>query len=120
MGGGGDVGAGVFTGDDVCEGAGAEAVLNSVNLLDRGDERTARTLVKPAHRAGDKLGKVGHVEEDTGAPVLRNALSYLEYKVKSISTPGDHAVVIGQVVNAGIHKKGDVMSCEDMRWHYAG
>jgi flavin reductase (DIM6/NTAB) family NADH-FMN oxidoreductase RutF len=94
--------------------------LNSVNLLDRGDERTARTLVKPAHRAGDKLGTVGHTEEDTGAPILRNALSYLECKVKSISTPGDHAVVIGQVVNAGIHKKGDVMSCEDMRWHYAG
>jgi flavin reductase (DIM6/NTAB) family NADH-FMN oxidoreductase RutF len=92
----------------------------SLNLLDKKEKRIMRALEKPASKAGDKLGKVGHVEEDTGAPILRHAFAYLECKVKKIYEPGDHALIIGEVVNAAVRGKGDSITCADLKWHYGG
>jgi flavin reductase (DIM6/NTAB) family NADH-FMN oxidoreductase RutF len=92
----------------------------SVNLIDKSEQRLARQLVKPSACVGDKLGKVAHVAEDTGAPVLRQAFAYVECKVREIHEPGDHAIVIGEVVNAGKHGAGKSLMCSDLRWHYAG
>ncbi len=92
----------------------------SVNLLDKGERRLARELVKPAHRGGDKLGRVGHIEEHTGAPILRKAFGYVECRVCQIFEPGDHALVIGEVVNAGWHGTGEPLMCADLHWRYGG
>lgn len=92
----------------------------SLNLLDKKERKIVRLLEKPFAVAGDKLGKVGHVEEDTGAPILRRAFAYLECKVRKIYEPGDHALVIGEVVHAGIRGRGDSLMCADMKWHYGG
>lgn len=92
----------------------------SVNLLDKSERRILRTLEQPAIARGDKLGKVGHVEEDTGAPILRHAFAYLECKVRKIHHHGDHALVIGEVVHAGVRGKGESLMCADMKWHYGG
>ncbi len=92
----------------------------SLNLLDKKEHRVIRTLERPSRSAGDKLGKVGHVEEDTGAPILRHAFAYMECKVVKIYEPGDHALVVGKVVHAGLRGEGDPLMCTDMRWHYAG
>src|SRR5687768_785641 len=41
----------------------------SLNLIDKSERRLAREMVKPSARVGDKFGRVGHVEEITGAPI---------------------------------------------------
>jgi flavin reductase (DIM6/NTAB) family NADH-FMN oxidoreductase RutF len=92
----------------------------SINLIDKREHRLVKEMVKPADRVGDKLGKVAHVEEDTGAPILRDAFSYIECKVRKIYEPGDHAIVVGEVVNAGRHGSGESLTCSDLHWHYAG
>ena len=92
----------------------------SVNLLDKKERRIIRTLEQPSRSAGDKLGKVGHVEEDTGAPILRHAFGYLECKVRAIYEPGDHALVVGEVVHAGLRDRGETLMCADFKWHYGG
>ena len=92
----------------------------SLNLLDKKERHVMRTLERPSRVAGDKLGKVGHVEEDTGAPVLRHAFAYIECKVVAIQEPGDHALVIGEVVHAGVRGKGESLMCADLKWHYGG
>jgi flavin reductase (DIM6/NTAB) family NADH-FMN oxidoreductase RutF len=92
----------------------------SVNLVDRKDRDILRKLVKPAESVGDKLGKVGHVEEDTGAPILRRAFAFVECRVREIREPGDHALIIGEVVHAALRGCGDVPTCEDLGWHYGG
>jgi flavin reductase (DIM6/NTAB) family NADH-FMN oxidoreductase RutF len=92
----------------------------SVNLIDKSQKSLARLLVKPSDQVGDKLGKVAHVEEDTGAPILRKALAYAECKVKKIYEPGDHALVIGEIVHSGIHGKGEPLLATDLKWHYGG
>jgi flavin reductase (DIM6/NTAB) family NADH-FMN oxidoreductase RutF len=92
----------------------------SLNLLDKSQKRIIRTLEKPSRAVGDKLGKVGHVEEDTGAPILRHAFAYAECKVRQIYEPGDHALVIGEVVHAGVRGRGQSITCADLKWHYGG
>jgi flavin reductase (DIM6/NTAB) family NADH-FMN oxidoreductase RutF len=92
----------------------------SVNLIDKSDQDLARQLVKPSDQVGDKLGTVAHVEEDTGAPILRKAFAYLECNVREIHEPGDHALVIGEIVQAGRHRAGKSLMCSDLHWHYAG
>ncbi len=92
----------------------------SLNLLDKKDRRIVRTLERPSRSAGDKLGKVGHVEEDTGAPILRHAFAYTECRVRAIYEPGDHALVVGEVVHAGLRCRGDPLMCADLKWHYGG
>jgi flavin reductase (DIM6/NTAB) family NADH-FMN oxidoreductase RutF len=92
----------------------------SLNLLDKKERRIIRTLERPARSAGDKLGKVGHEEEETGAPILRNAFAYAECKVREIYEPGDHALIVGQVVHAGVRGKGAPLMCADLKWHYGG
>ncbi|MCI0743875.1 MAG: flavin reductase [Verrucomicrobia subdivision 3 bacterium] len=68
----------------------------------------------------DKLGKVGHVEENTGAPILRRAFAYVECKVRQICEPGDHALVVGEVTHAGVRGQGKPIMCADLKWHYGG
>ena len=92
----------------------------SLNLLDKKEKRIIRTLERPFCSAGDKLGKVSHVEEDTGAPILRRAFAYLECKVRSIYQPGDHALIVGEVVHGGLRGRGHPMMCADLKWHYGG
>ena len=92
----------------------------SLNLLDKKERRIIRTLERPARSAGDKLSKVGHVEEETGAPILRNAFAYAECKVRAIYEPGDHAIVVGEVVHAGIRGRGHSLMCADLKWYYGG
>jgi flavin reductase (DIM6/NTAB) family NADH-FMN oxidoreductase RutF len=41
-------------------------------------------------------------------------------KVKAIHEPGDHALVIGRIVHAGMPGEGESLTCSDLRWHYAG
>lgn len=92
----------------------------SLNLLDKKEQRIIRTLERPTRSAGDKLGKVGHVEEDTGAPILRHAFAYAECKVRAIYEPGDHALIVGEVVHAGLRAEGEPLMCADLKWHYGG
>jgi flavin reductase (DIM6/NTAB) family NADH-FMN oxidoreductase RutF len=92
----------------------------TLNLLDKKDRRIVRALERPSRSAGDKLGKVGHVEENTGAPILRHAFAYAECKVRAIYEPGDHALIVGEAVNAGMRGKGAPLMCADLKWHYGG
>jgi flavin reductase (DIM6/NTAB) family NADH-FMN oxidoreductase RutF len=97
-----------------------EGKVFSVNLIDKSEEELARHFVKPSERIGEKLEKTDHLEERTGAPILPQAFAYLECNVREMHEPGDHAIVIGEVVNAGQPGKGRVLMCSDLHWHYAG
>jgi flavin reductase (DIM6/NTAB) family NADH-FMN oxidoreductase RutF len=92
----------------------------SVNLIDKSNRRLAREFVKPADRVGNKLAKVTHLDGSTGAPILGKAFAFIECKVREIREPGDHAIVIGEVVDAGRQGTGDPLMCSDLRWHYGG
>ena len=93
----------------------------TVNLLDDSQKEYVGLFVKPMKRVGNKFEHVAFHEGETGAPILDDALAYVECTVQQVIPTGDHVVVIGQVVAAGTHLEGrTVLSLHEMGWHYGG
>ena len=93
----------------------------SVNFLRKDQKAVAEHFVKPATVAGEKLKDVRYRRGSTGAPVLEDALGFIECEVREIANEsGDHAVVIGEVIEAGVHKDEPALTLLDTGWHYGG
>ena len=93
----------------------------TVNLLGKDQKSIAEHFVKPATVVGEKLKAVPHRLGKTGAPVLEEAIAYVECEVREIANDhGDHAVVIGEVVEAGVRKDEPALTLMDTGWHYGG
>jgi len=93
----------------------------SVNLLGKDQKALAEHFVKPASVVGEKLKAVPHRPGKTGAPVLDEAIAYFECELREVANEGgDHAVVIGEVVEAGVHKDEPALTLTDTGWHYGG
>jgi len=93
----------------------------TVNFLGKEQQAVAEHFVKPARVVGDKLGPVGYTTGKTGAPLLEESLGFVECEVREIANErGDHAVVIGEVIDAGVRRDGPVLTLMDTGWHYGG
>ena len=61
---------------------------------------------------------------ETGCPILEGAAAFVECRVAQlIDIGGDHDLLVGEVVNAGILKPGEVatsLTLPDLGWSYAG
>ena len=94
----------------------------SVNILGKAHKPLAEHFVKPATVVGEKLTTVAHQLGKTGTPILNDAIAYVECEVREIANSlGDHAVVIGEVVEAGVRNKEEAaLTLLDTGWHYGG
>jgi len=93
----------------------------SINLLGKQHKSIAEHFVKPATVVGEKLKTVPHRLGKTGAPVLEEAIAYVECELREIANEhGDHAIVIGEVVEAGVLKDEPALTLMDTGWHYGG
>jgi len=92
----------------------------SVNVLGKEQKSVAEHFVKPASVAGEKLQGIAYKPGKTGAPILDDAIAYFECEVREIAAGGDHAVVIGEVVEAGVRKDVDALTLKDTGWQYGG
>ena len=79
-----------------------------------------KLLVKPASQVGDKLAGYPTQPGETGAPLLDCAVAWLECKVSETVTPGDHTLVIGEVVAAGRSGQEQPLVLADTPWRYGG
>jgi flavin reductase (DIM6/NTAB) family NADH-FMN oxidoreductase RutF len=92
----------------------------SVNLLGKGQKSIAEHFVKPAGEQ-DKLAGVATRPGATGSPVLEEAIGYFECRVREIANEhGDHAIVIGEVVEAKLSRDEPTLTLLDTGWHYGG
>ena len=93
----------------------------TVNLLGKNQKSLAEHFVRPASIVGEKLQTVRHRFGVTGAPILQDAIAYVECEVREIANQGgDHAVVIGEVIEAGVHRDEPALTLMDTGWHYGG
>ena len=93
----------------------------SINFLGKEQKQLAEHFVKPATIIGEKLKDVPYRTGRTGTPILEDAIAYLECEVRAIANAhGDHAVVIGEVVEAGVKKDEPALNLMDTGWHYGG
>ncbi|MGH9067521.1 MAG: flavin reductase family protein [Acidimicrobiales bacterium] len=99
----------------------------SLNILAREDRALVRRFVKPAVVARDGGGDLtlnGFPvrEVATGAPVLEQALAYLDCRVHEALRLGSHTLFVGEVADAGFNRAEDtpVLRMEDTRMSYGG
>lgn len=73
-----------------------------VNFLADDGEEVCRVFASP----GDRFAHVGWHPGVTGAPVLDAALAYADCEIHGIHDGGDHAIVVGRVVDLGHRDSG--------------
>lgn len=93
----------------------------SVNLLGKQQKSVAEHFVKPAAVLGEKLKTVRYRLGKTGAPILDDAIAYIECELREVANEhGDHALVIGEVIEAGVNQDEPALTLMDTGWHYGG
>jgi flavin reductase (DIM6/NTAB) family NADH-FMN oxidoreductase RutF len=95
-----------------------------LNLVDREDRAIVRKFTKPVEVDLDALTLNGFAFHDgrSGAPVLDQAVAYLDCEVRQSVAVGSHTFFIGEIVDAGFQKDEEtpVLRMEDTRMNYGG
>jgi flavin reductase (DIM6/NTAB) family NADH-FMN oxidoreductase RutF len=97
----------------------------AVNLFLREDQDAIKPFTKSRFKNPDKMNDATFtLGPKTGCPILKESAAYLECEVVNIfNTGGDHNLVLGEVINAGITKPGEVrdtLTLTDLGWSYSG
>ena len=103
----------------------AAAGVFSLCLIDREDRAIVRKFTKPVtvDLAAHTLNEFPYFDgAATGAPVLLQAVAYVECEVRQSVEIGNHTLFLGEVVNAAFLKDEEtpVLRMEDTRMNYGG
>ena len=91
-----------------------------LNFLGSDQKGIAQHFLKPAPPGGSKLEGIRYRLGKVGAPILEEAAAYAECEVREIHPDGDHAVIVAEVVEAGIHREVDSLILKETGWTYGG
>ncbi len=75
----------------------------AVNVLGEDGEAMCRVF---ATKGADRFSAVTHHRAVTGAPVLADALAYIDCETEAEHDAGDHVIVVGRVVELGYATEG--------------
>ncbi len=97
----------------------------AVNIFNKEDQDALTIYSKPRAKSPGKMeNALFSPAPETACPVLDGAAAYLECKVvQLIDIGGDHDILVGEVINAGLLKPGEVndtLSLPHVGWSYAG
>ncbi|MGC9503531.1 flavin reductase family protein [Baaleninema sp.] len=92
----------------------------ALSFLEAGQKEMAQQFFKPQRRVGNKFEDVEFVLGETGCPIIKDALGYIECNVVGSVEHGDHTVFVGEVISAGLHRDGDILELSSTGWSYGG
>jgi flavin reductase (DIM6/NTAB) family NADH-FMN oxidoreductase RutF len=96
----------------------------AVSIIDREDRAIVRKFTKPVEvdLAARTLNGFAYLERATGAPVLAQAVAFVDCEVRERVAAGEHTFFVGEVLEAGFLKDEDtaVLRMEDTRMNYGG
>ncbi len=97
----------------------------SVNIFEKADADIIKGFTKSRAKNPEKVSNAHFsTGPETGCPIIEGAAAYLECRVVNlIDSGGDHDLVVGEVVGAGVQKDGpvtDTLTLPDLGWSYAG
>jgi flavin reductase (DIM6/NTAB) family NADH-FMN oxidoreductase RutF len=102
----------------------AESGVFTLNLIDREDRAIVRKFTKPVEVDPTARTMNGFAFHDgrTGAPILDQAVAYLDCEVRERVAVGHYTLFIGEIVDAGFQKDEEtpVLRMEDTRMNYGG
>jgi flavin reductase (DIM6/NTAB) family NADH-FMN oxidoreductase RutF len=95
-----------------------------LNVIDREDRAIVRKFTKPVEvdLGARTLNGFAYHEGATGAPILDQAVAFLDCEVHDSVVVGGHTLFLGEIVDAGFQKPEDtpVLRMEDTRMNYGG
>lgn len=101
-----------------------EGQVFSLCVIDREDRAIVRKFTKPVDvdSAARTLNGIPYHDGRTGAPILDQAVAYLDCEVRQEVDCGDHTLFLGEIIDAGFQKPEDtpVLRMEDTRMNYGG
>lgn len=93
----------------------------AVNVFAAGQRELAARLGRSSRNAPHKLhGVATRPAPITGAPILTEALGWLECRLVATMPSGDHTLVLGEVVEAGIEREGQALTLAETGMKYSG
>jgi flavin reductase (DIM6/NTAB) family NADH-FMN oxidoreductase RutF len=102
----------------------SEGKVFSLNLVDREDRAIVRKFTKPVEvdLEARTLNEFPFHDGRTGAPILDQALAYVECEVRQQVEVGSHTLFLGEIVDAAFQKAEDTppLRMEDTRMNYGG
>ena len=102
----------------------AEGRVFTLCVIDREDRAIVRKFTKPVEvdLEARTLNGFGFHDGRTGAPILDQAVAYLDCEVRHELALGNTTLFIGEIVDAGFQKPEDtsVLRMEDTRMSYGG
>jgi flavin reductase (DIM6/NTAB) family NADH-FMN oxidoreductase RutF len=94
--------------------------LFCINVLETGQVPLASAFFKHVEPNGNKFGDIEFSLSPNGLPVLKDALSYFECKVREKIAIGDHTIFVGEVVEAGVQREGEPLTLAETGFKYGG
>jgi flavin reductase (DIM6/NTAB) family NADH-FMN oxidoreductase RutF len=101
-----------------------EGRVFSVNIVSREDRAIVRKFTKPVEvdPVANTLNGFPFHAGRTGAPVLDQAVAYVDCELRQAFEVGDHTLFLGEVVDSGFQQDEavEVLRMEDTRMNYGG
>ena len=92
-----------------------------LHVLDSGQQMIAQKFFAATEESQGLLNGEPYFEGTNGSPVLENLGAYVECKALEIlSTPGDHAIVVLEVLDAVLRKDVEPLTVTGSPWQYGG
>lgn len=82
----------------------------AINILREDQQRLAGHFARQSMSKEDKLEQVRTHEATTGAAILSDAVAFFDCELTAIHEVGDHYLVIGRVVDAGVLNDGEALT----------
>ena len=77
----------------------------ALNVLGKGQQAMAFAFFKPAAVDGNTISGQPFRRGKTGAPVLENTPAFVDCKLVDTIERGDHTIMVGEVVDAGVGRQ---------------
>jgi flavin reductase (DIM6/NTAB) family NADH-FMN oxidoreductase RutF len=74
----------------------------AVNVLKEGQQKLAGHFARQTMAGEDKLGAAKTREGTTGAAIFEDAVAWFDCEMAAVHEAGDHLIVVGKVVDAGV------------------
>ncbi len=88
----------------------------ALNVLGKGQQAQAFAFFKPAKRDGDTVSGEPFRKGTLGTPLLQSTPAYVECKLVECVERGDHSIMIGEVVDAGVAQEPNGRADDATLW----
>lgn len=92
----------------------------AVSVLESGQVDLAFAFFKHVEPEDGKLAGHAFETQTTGAPVIVDAPAWFECEVRQVLDVGDHSIVVGEVVEAGVRREANALTLKEAGVNYGG